>query len=70
MGHVVSHHCGSLWCAYTQHVSTWSVMWLQVVLMNQVTTKVLGNNQGSKLVPALGMHCTTRLLLYNALQCQ
>lgn len=27
---------------------------MQVVLMNQVTTKVLGNNQGSKLVPALG----------------
>lgn len=27
---------------------------LQVVLMNQVTTKVLDNNRGSKLVPALG----------------
>ncbi len=29
---------------------------LQVVLMNQVTTKVLDNNRGSKLVPALGEH--------------
>lgn len=27
---------------------------LQVVLMNQVTTKILDNNRGSKLVPALG----------------
>lgn len=27
---------------------------MQVVLMNQVTTKVLDNNRGSKLVPALG----------------
>ena len=28
---------------------------LQVVLMNQVTTKVLDDNRGSKLVPALGI---------------
>ena len=34
--------------------------------MNQVTTKVLGNNQGSKLVPALGMQCITCLLLCHA----
>lgn len=35
---------------------------VQVVLMNQVTTKVLGNNQGSKLVPALGANWTKCLL--------
>lgn len=29
---------------------------LQVVLMNHVTTKVLDNNRGSKLVPALGWY--------------
>lgn len=41
---------------------------LAVVLMNQVTTKVLDNNRGSKLVPALGdswAHAaTSRVILY------
>lgn len=41
---------------------------LAVVLMNQVTTKVLDNNRGSKLVPALGdswAHAaTSRIILY------
>lgn len=41
---------------------------LAVVLMNQVTTKVLDNNRGSKLVPALGdswAHAaTSRIILF------
>lgn len=36
---------------------------LQVVLMNQVTTKVLDNNRGSKLVPALGEHALLYLII-------
>ncbi len=36
---------------------------LQVVLMNQVTTKVLDNNRGSKLVPALGEHALLYLIV-------
>ena len=31
--------------------------------MNQVTTKVLDNNRGSKLVPALGEHALLYLII-------
>ena len=39
------------------------ILLLQVVLMNQVTTKVLDNNRGSKLVPALGEHALSYLII-------
>ena len=51
-----------------------AVLWLlQVVLMNQVTTKVLDNNRGSKLVPALGGESLivrrSHAIRYATLQC-
>ena len=74
--HASSLECMQLWqclslcdagsahyCSYGSVFRGTPLLLLQVVLMNQVTTKVLDNNRGSKLVPALGEHALLYLII-------